>query len=67
MDEIVLTQKVSSTNHEAPEFLDSDYDVNNLYEVKIRVLNRLKKILTDVRVRLNTKRKNNMRLKIKII
>ena len=33
MGEIILTQKVSDTNHEAPEFLDSDYDVNNLYEV----------------------------------
>ena len=33
MDEILLTQKVSAKNHEAPEFLDSDYDANDLYEV----------------------------------
>ena len=33
MDEILLTQKVSDTNHEAPEFLDSDYDANYLYQV----------------------------------
>ena len=33
MDEIIPTQKVSATNHEAPEFMDSDYGANNLYEV----------------------------------
>ena len=33
VDEILLTQKVSATNHEAPEFLDSNYDSNDLYEV----------------------------------
>ena len=33
MDEILLTKKLSSTNHEAPEFLDYDYNANNLYEV----------------------------------
>ena len=33
MDEILLTQKVSATNHEALEFLDSDYDANDLYKV----------------------------------
>ena len=33
VDEILLTQKLSDTNHEASELLDSDYDVNNLYEV----------------------------------
>ena len=33
MDEILLTQKVSATNHEAIFFLDSDYDANDLYEV----------------------------------
>ena len=32
MDEIILTQKVSATNHEASEFLNSDYDANDLYE-----------------------------------
>ena len=34
MDKIILnkTQKVSATNHEAPEFLESDYDANDLYQ-----------------------------------
>ena len=34
VDEILLTQKVSATNHAAPEFLDSDYDENYLYQVE---------------------------------
>ena len=34
MDEILLTQKVSATNHEAPKFLDSDYDEKYLYKVE---------------------------------
>ena len=34
VDEIILTLRVSATNHEAPEFLDSDYDVNNFYQVE---------------------------------
>ena len=67
MDEIIITQKVSATNHEAPEFLDSDYDAKDLYEVEKRVLKRQKKILTDVSVRLNTKRKIHMGLKIEMI
>ena len=33
VDEILLTQKVNATNHEAPEFMDSDYDANYLYKV----------------------------------
>ena len=35
MGEILLneTQKVSSTDYEAPDFLDYDYDANNLYKV----------------------------------
>ena len=33
MDKILLTQEVNVTNNEAPEFLDSDYDANNLYKV----------------------------------
>ena len=32
--EILLTQKVSATNHEAPEFLNPDYDANDFYEVE---------------------------------
>ena len=34
MDEIILTQKVSATNQEAPEFLNSDYYANDLYKVE---------------------------------
>ena len=34
VDEILLTQKVSATNHEAPEFLDTDYDAKDFYEVE---------------------------------
>ena len=34
VDEVLLTQKLSATNHEAPEFLESDYDANDLYEVE---------------------------------
>ena len=38
VDEILLTQKVSATNHEVPEFLYSDYDAKKLYKVdKIRL------------------------------
>ena len=33
MDAIILTEKVSATSNEEPEFLDSDYDANNFYEV----------------------------------
>ena len=32
VDEIILIQKVSATNHEAPEFLDSDYNTNHFYK-----------------------------------
>ena len=28
VDEILLTKKLSATNHESPEFLDSDFDAN---------------------------------------
>ena len=44
VDEILLTQKVSAINHEAPEFLGSDYDANDLYEVdKMSIEDILKK------------------------
>ena len=33
VNKILLTQKLSATNHEALEFLDSDYDANDLFEV----------------------------------
>ena len=34
MDQILLTQKVSDKNHEAQEFMDSNYSANNFYEVE---------------------------------
>ena len=33
LDEILLTQKVSATNHEVLEFLGCDYDAKYLYQV----------------------------------
>ena len=60
VDEILLTKKVSATNHEAPEFLESDYDANDLYQVDKMSLEYTKEKLTDVSVRLNTKRKIHM-------
>ena len=42
MDEILLAQKVSATNHEATEFLDSDYNANYLYEVDMMSLEETK-------------------------
>ena len=47
-----LTQKVSATR-EALIVLDSDYDENNLYQAEKIFLNRLKKNLNGVSVRLN--------------
>ena len=48
------TKKVSAVR-EAPEFWDSDYNENNMYQVEKWALKRLKKNLTDVSVRLNMK------------
>ena len=47
MDEIALneTQKVSATNYEAPEFLDSEYDANYLYQVDKMSLEEIKEKL----------------------
>ena len=45
VDEIILTQKVSATNHEVPEFLGSDYDANDFYEVEKISLEKKKKEL----------------------
>ena len=67
VDEIPITQKVSATNHEAPENLDSDYDANDLYEVEKLFLKRQNKILTDVNVRLKTKIKIHMGFEIEMI
>ena len=64
MDGILLKQKVSDTNHEAPGFVESDYDAKYLYKVDKMSLEETKENLTDVSVRLNTKRKIHMGLKI---
>ena len=42
MDEILQTQKVSTTNHEAQEYLDSDYDANDMYKVAKMSLEEIK-------------------------
>ena len=47
--EIILTKK-SATNHEAPKFLDSDYDAEYLYEVEKMSLEETKEKL-DLRKR----------------
>ena len=67
MDEILPTKKSSATNHEAPEFLDSDYDANDLYEVDKMSLEETKKSLTGVSMRLNMKIKIHTGLKIEMI
>ena len=68
MDEILLTQQLSATNHEAPELLDSDYDTNNLYQVNKMSLDGSKEKLTDLSMSFNPKRrKNYMGLKIEMI
>ena len=67
MDEILLTQKVSDTNHEVPKFLDSDYNANNLYRVDKMSLEETKENFTDVRVHSNIKVKIHVKLKTKMI
>ena len=42
-------------NHEAPEFLESDFDENNLCQVENMCLDETKYILTDLSVQLNMK------------
>ena len=65
MDGILLTQKVSATNHEAPEFLDSDYDRNDLYEVEKMSLEEIKEKL-DWRKRVfEYKKKNSYGIEIR--
>ena len=68
MDEILLneTQKVSA-DREAPQFLDSDHDENDLYQVESMSLEDTKENLNDVSVRLNANKKVNMGLKIKMV
>ena len=57
-------QKLSAVNHEAPEFLESDYDDNDLYQVENTSLDETKEKFTDVSARLNTK--VHIRLKIEV-
>ena len=45
VDGILLTQKLRATNIEAPEFLDSDYDANDLYDVDRTSLEKTKEKL----------------------
>ena len=68
MEHILLneTQKLRAAREE-PEFLDSDYDAKNLYQVDKISLEDTKKNLTDVSVRLNTNRTIHMGLKIEMI
>ena len=52
---MVESKKVSAINHEAPEFLESDYYANSLYQVENKSLDETKeKKWNDVSVRLNT-------------
>ena len=69
VDEILLneTQKLCAMNHEAPAFLDSEYNENDLYQVDKMIFEETKKNLTGVIMRLNTNRKNHMGLTIEMI
>ena len=44
VDEILLneTKKVSAVNHEAPYFLENDYDENDLYQMENMILDETK-------------------------
>ena len=52
---MIESKKVSDVNHESLEFLESDCNDNELYQVENMSLNDTKKIMNDVSVRLNTK------------
>ena len=67
MDEILPKQKVSAPNHEEPEFLDSDYDANDLYEVEKMSLEETKEKLDWTKRSFEYEKKNNMGLKIEMI
>ena len=58
VDEILLTQKVNATNHEAPGFMDSDYDANYLYQVENIILEETKETI-DWRKRVIEYEQNN--------
>ena len=49
------SKKVSAENHEAPYFLGSYYDENDLYQVENMILDETKEKLNDVSMRLNKK------------
>ena len=67
MNEIILTQKVSDTNHETPEFMDSDYDANDLYKVEKMSLEETKEKLEWRKREFEDEKKNHMGLRIKMI
>ena len=52
---MVEFKKVSAVNHEAPEFLESDYDENDLYQVENMSLDENEYKLNNKSVRLNMK------------
>ena len=57
MDEIILIQKVSATNHEAPEFMDCNYNVNSLYKVEKMSLEDTKENLDWINLEFEYKKK----------
>ena len=50
---MIESKKVSAVNHELPDFLESDYDANNLYQVEKIGLDKTKEKCNDVSMRLN--------------
>ena len=52
---MVESRKVGAVNPEAAEFLESEYDENNLYQVENMSDYETKEKLNDISVRLNTK------------
>ena len=60
MDNIILneTQKLSAINHEAPEFLDSDYGANALYQVDKMILEDTKEKLDWIKRAFEYENKN---------
>ena len=49
VDKFLLNEpkKVSAVNHEAPQFWESDYSENDLYQVENVILHETKEKLTD--------------------
>ena len=67
VDEIILTKKVGATSHEAPEFLDSDYDANDLYEVDNMSLEETKEKIDSYKRAFEYEKKNHTGLKTEMI